>query len=226
LKKLNNHFKTDKFTSGYTAVYEELLSNYVGREPVVLELGVFKGESLLLWDDYFENGTIVGLDNNEIHLDSKHENIHIFQGLQQDIDLLKRIQETHAPSGYDIIIDDASHIGKLSKISFDYLFHNCLKDGGIYIVEDWGTGYWANWPDGRSTKESTWGRILQLFSSKKRLRSHDFGMVGFIKYIVDLVGIEDAAKEDNRSRYIQISPVKKMIILPGLVIIQKLTQEG
>jgi spermidine synthase len=49
-----------------------------------------------------------------------------------------------APEGFDIIIDDASHFGDLTKIAFWHLFDNHLKPSGLYVIEDWGTGYWSD----------------------------------------------------------------------------------
>ena len=54
-----------------------------------------------------------------------------------------------APDGFDIIIDDASHIGELTKTSFWHLFDHHLKPGGLYAIEDWGTGYLDDFTDGR-----------------------------------------------------------------------------
>jgi len=83
-----------------------------------------------------------------------------------------------APEGFDIIIDDASHLGKLTKIAFWHLFETHLKGGGFYVIEDWGTGYWSDWPDGMSmwgTPEmlhnSSGGRNMRVGSSEKDVLS-------------------------------------------------------
>jgi glucose/arabinose dehydrogenase len=55
-----------------------------------------------------------------------------------------------APEGFDIIIDDASHFVDLTKIAFWHLFDNQLKPSGLYVIEDWGTGYWSDWTDGKT----------------------------------------------------------------------------
>ena len=137
---------------------------------------MFKGGSLLLWRDYFKKGRIVGLDINSVNINDETGRIKIYQGLQQDIQLLDRIGRETAPEGFDIIIDDASHVAELTKESFWYLFNNHLKPGGFYIVEDWGTGYWETWVDGK----------------RYNPRNHHLsGMVGFIKELVDECGIED-----------------------------------
>jgi hypothetical protein len=91
----------------------------------------------------------------------------------------------------DLVIDDASHIGHLSRLTFDYVFPY-VTNGGLYIVEDWGTGYWDTWIDGSGFMDSkvpaTAGRIA------RRVPSHDFGMVGFVKSLVDYTATDDIAK--------------------------------
>lgn len=150
--------------------YEWHFAPLVGKEIKLLELGVLEGASLLFWRDYFENGTIVGVDSNPVLIDDPTGRIHIYQGYQQDTALLDRIAREQAPDGFDVIIDDCSHIGRLARISFWHLFQNHLKPGGIYAIEDWGTGYMDSWPDGRRYKPksgitySTKDRLLDSFS--------------------------------------------------------------
>lgn len=43
-----------------------------------------------------------------------------------------------------------TEIGVLARASFWHLFDNQLKSGGMYVIEDWGTGYWDKWLDGVS----------------------------------------------------------------------------
>jgi hypothetical protein len=118
----------------------------------LLELGILEGGSLQLWRDYFPRGVIVGIDLNIPRNFSNLDRIRIFQGRQEDTQFLRSVAMETAPEGFDIIIDDASHIAALSRVSFWYLFENHLKPGGLYAIEDWGTGYWDNWPDGKSVQ--------------------------------------------------------------------------
>jgi hypothetical protein len=149
----------------------------------LLELGVYKGDSLRVLASYFRSGKIIGVDLATQGPDfSGFANIAYESTDQADCARLEEISATHAPSGYDIIIDDASHYGHLSQISYSALFPR-LKPGGLYIVEDWGTGYYDDWPDGRHYQteiaEPADGGL------PKRIPSHDFGMVGFVKSLID-----------------------------------------
>ena len=57
-------YDSDKIASRYLDRYDPILEPWVEKKIVLLELGVDKGGSLLLWRDYFPLGTIVGIDIN------------------------------------------------------------------------------------------------------------------------------------------------------------------
>jgi hypothetical protein len=229
IKRILNasQYDTDKAVhTHYLRNYEEYFRPLLDLDVRLLELGVLHGGSLLLWRDYFERGLIVGLDLNPIELEDPTNRIRFYQGGQQDTELLDRIARECAPEGFDIIIDDCSHVGDLTRVSFWHLFDNHLKPGGLYVIEDWGTGYWDSWADGvhyrqrgvlerhrayspirhRLNRVATrlgsgaTGRLplaRTLASVAKRLfqrglfRSHDYGLVGFVKELVDEQGMAD-----------------------------------
>jgi hypothetical protein len=167
------------------AIYDRYFGDFSDRPITLLELGVHTGESLKVWATYFLRGTIIGVDILENRADfSGYPNIVFERADQTDRDRLKEICLAHAAHGLDIIVDDASHVGLKSAASYETLF-TYLNPGGLYIVEDWGTGYFDDWPDGchfqKFRSEAVDGQIA------KRIPSHDFGMVGFIKSLVDEV---------------------------------------
>jgi SAM-dependent methyltransferase len=226
LQRLARRYDTDKADhTHYLRNYEENFSNLLDRNVRLLELGVKTGGSLLLWRDYFPRGLIVGLDINPVQIEDQSARIRTYQGKQDDTRLLDRIASETAREGFDIIIDDCSHIGVLSRVSFWHLFDNHLKSGGLYIIEDWGTGYWDNWVDGvsytpgkrtfnRSFYRLTRGiarlqqnRVLgrtpvvkgflrraKAAVLKREYHPHDYGMVGFVKELVDELGMADITK--------------------------------
>jgi hypothetical protein len=167
------------------SIYDRYFGDFSDRAVTILEMGVHAGESLKVWASYFRFGTVIGLDITENKADfSAYPNIVFERGDQTDAERLKEILRFHAPNGLDIIVDDASHIGNNSAASYATLFPYLNADG-LYIIEDWGTGYFDDWPDGghfqRFHSEAVDGQIV------KRRPSHDFGMVGFIKSLVDEV---------------------------------------
>jgi len=218
-------YDTDK-SSRYLNNYQEHFRHLAGQEVFLLELGVHKGGSLLLWRDYFEKGRIVGLDVKEVPIEDATGRIRVYQGLQQDCALLDRIGGESAPRGFDVIIDDASHVGEWTRVSFWHLFERHLKPGGIYVIEDWRTGYWDAWEDGRryrSPRQSP-GLFGSLADALRRRRfpSHDHGMVGVIKQLVDELGMDMITNPERGGSGPQRDPgFRKMEITPGQVFIWK-----
>jgi len=190
----------------YREVYESLFAPLREQPVRLLEVGVHRGGSLLLWRDYFPLGQIVGLDIDAIEVPDESGRIRVYQGGQQDTALLDRIGRENAPEGFDIVIDDASHVASLSKVTFWHLFERHLKPGGVYIIEDWGTGYWGTWPDGSfyqpaseavdaPVAPSLFDRLFRGGAKSKPatnvLPSHQGGMVGFVKQLVDECAMGD-----------------------------------
>lgn len=242
-------YDTDKISNEYLDRYNPMLAPWVGKSISLLELGVLKGGSLLLWNDYFPSSKIVGIDLNSPENFDPVEGINIFQGSQIDTEFLSKVANTSAPNGFDIIIDDASHTGELTKISFWHLFDNHLKPGGMYVIEDWGTGYWDDWCDGKSLKlkncsrkpvmaNRLWVRLLRRIRRElidvlpsaiaRRLptlfatmSSHNYGMVGFIKQLVDEQAAYDVTKIKSTGKSERKSKFKSVTITPSIVFILK-----
>lgn len=250
-KKINiRDYNTDK-SSSYFKNYDNFFSPFRENNIKLLELGIDKGGSLLLWHDYFKNGVIVGLDIKPVPIENTTERIRIYSGLQEDTSLLDKIRKKEAPDGFDIIIDDCSHNGELTRISFWHLFDNHLKPGGIYIIEDWGTGYWKSYPDGRYYKLKSktllqpllnsvltylgkfdrkflpiqliykFIKIIQIKWLVPKFHSHNFGMVGFIKELVDECGMGDITHPINGIPPYRRSKFDKLQISHGQVFILK-----
>lgn len=226
-------YGTDK-SDAYLDSYEELLARVRDDEVRVLELGIHRGGSLRLWRDYFPRGVIAGLDLKVPVLEDP-ERIRMFEGRQDDAALLARIRADVAPDGFDVIIDDCSHVGELTARSFGHLFAKHLKPGGIYAIEDWGTGYWGWWPDGtsyhpggdrgtmglRTRLRGRAGRIADRVLGPVPLRSHQSGMVGFVKQLVDECGRPDFERANEGSGQGAASSIARLIVRTGLVIVVK-----
>jgi hypothetical protein len=256
-RTLREYAQTNLFESkplGYLEIYENYFSDLQDKKIKLLELGVAKGLSMLMWRDYFINGTISGVDLFPGEIDDPR--IHIYTGRQNDITLLSRIASERAPDGFDIIVDDAAHIGELAKISFWHLFNNHLKSGGIYAIEDWGTGYWGRhvyYPDGNFYKlrdDETllhwlankmlkltpveWPhlgplqRLLRRHQFTRKFRGHDYGMVGFVRQLVDECGMAERTNPEQGVAHPPTPPepvipsrFRSMMITPGVVMIVK-----
>lgn len=124
----------------YLYWYEKYLEEYRNKDACLLEIGIFNGNSLRTWQDYFSLAKINGID---IEDKKKHETqrIKTFQGDQSDPTFISSVLTQIGNP--DIIIDDGSHINHLTLKSFDLLFPS-LKSGGIYIIEDLMCSYHPN----------------------------------------------------------------------------------
>jgi spermidine synthase len=164
---MDQRFDTDKYESGYIPFYVE----WVRPPRRILEVGVRKGGSLLLWCALWPSvESVVGIDIDELPV-LPDPRITMFRADQGDTLALHRIATETGP--FDLIIDDASHIGELSWHTFEALWPH-VASGGVYVVEDWGTGYRADWPDGASY-------------SPQPPPGHTAGMAAMIKRLVDEV---------------------------------------
>lgn len=262
-RSLRKYAQTTNLSEGkpasYLEIYEKYFASLMDEEVKLLELGVASGQSMVMWRDYFVNGTIAGLDLFPKYQPEEGESrIRIYQGAQNNTKLLTAIAQEIAPNGFDIIIDDCSHIGELTKISFWHLFTHHLKPGGVYVIEDWGTGYWGgprkvHYPDGeffdptteretilhwlankmlRSSpverKENGWlQRLLKRYQFTRRYKVHDYGMVGFVKQLIDEVGIADmtspggVARPKNPPEPQRQSRFAHVLCAPGVVLVTK-----
>ncbi len=218
-------YQTDKVQSGYLDHYDRAFAPWVNREVHLLEVGIYHGGSLRLWRDYFPNGQIVGVDLNIPDDLKNEERIQVFQGSQDDGEFLHRVASQAAPEGFDIIIDDASHLGSLTKQTFWHLFDQHLKPGGLYVIEDWGTGYWEDWPDGKAQQQPNWWlRLLMKLkgsTQKDPWPTHSHGMVGFVKELVDELGARELTRGRREGASIRDSRFEKIELTPGLVMVTK-----
>lgn len=186
---LLDRYNSDKITSHLMEDYDQVLEPWVHKNVKLLELGIQRGGSLLLWRDYFPMGTIVGIDIMVPKNFLPGERIYLFEGGQTDTRFLSEVAAKMAPDGFDIIIDDASHIGEFTKQSFWHLFDNHLKPGGLYVIEDWITGYFDFCADGKNIK------LKEGFLSK--LRS---GLQPHIKFLIKIpLILERKISSDKRS---------------------------
>jgi|TARA_B100000035_G_scaffold267975_1_gene241288 spermidine synthase len=137
-------YQTDKWTDHYYVqdLYEPLFEQFQNKKVNVLEIGVWNGESMKLWHDYFVNAkNIVGIDIfvrssfKEVSgwLKDYDVKLHKFNS-HEDTDKFNKFADTYK-EGFDIIIDDGSHWYE-NQINTYKKFKNLMNPGGVYIIED------------------------------------------------------------------------------------------
>jgi hypothetical protein len=134
--------RTDKFTLGYFPAYERL-AGIIGPAGRVLEVGVYRGGSLMMWQELFPDGLVAGADNGaEITPVWPPGTVAIRCG--QDDPALAVAALAASPDGYDLVVDDASHVGELSAATFALLWP-LVRPGRWYVLEDWTVGLAEPW---------------------------------------------------------------------------------
>jgi hypothetical protein len=116
----------------YINEYEKLLGPY-RENSVVLEIGICQGESLKMWNEYFINSTVYGIDITDQYIkDLINENkYNIIIGDATSEEILTELSDLK----FDVIIDDGSHrIG--DQINSFNILKDKMKSNGIYIIED------------------------------------------------------------------------------------------
>lgn len=133
---------TDKSSSfhNYTEVYSQHFAPLRDKRIKFLEIGIYTGDSVKMWERYFPKAELHFIDINaeRIKYLSKRSRYHFLD--QGDEKALKRFAG-EVGGQFDIIIDDGGHTMKQQMTSFKKLFP-LLKRGGLYIVEDLHTSYW------------------------------------------------------------------------------------
>jgi len=132
-------FGTDKHSLTYElghdyvrGFYDKEFEKYADKEIRLLEIGVYTGASLALWQKYFTKGEIVGLEIHDNLIQEKYANLdRVTVG----------ICDAYLPSvanqlgTFDIIIDDGSHDFPDLKTCIE-LYLPLVRDGGVLVLED------------------------------------------------------------------------------------------
>jgi hypothetical protein len=128
---------TDKNTDhSYGRVYEALLDIVPDGGPI-MEIGVFHGGSVLLWQELFPDSVVVGVDNCDGVDSSVRERLDSRSTLIFDDAYHEGFTNDLVALGcrYGLLVDDGPHTLE-SQCRFLSLYLPLLKLGGIAVVED------------------------------------------------------------------------------------------
>jgi O-methyltransferase len=145
----------DSFVLGKSRQMVEDVLALARQRPIarVLDLGIFKGGSVALYDQVFSPKKLVAIDLLQepvtalagyIMARGRAKAVKPYYGINQaDPVALGRILATEFPArDIDLIVDDASHFYEETRAAFSITFPY-LKPGGLYIIEDWAWAHWA-----------------------------------------------------------------------------------
>ena len=132
--KGGDHYLAGDTCHTYTVAYWDLLKDKQESILRLLEIGINYGSSLRMWEEFFPNADVYGLDSNYSCLVNAGR-IHSLGCDQNNPAQLRQSLEKWENPLFDVIIDDGSHELEHQITSAKTLLP-FLKTGGVYIIED------------------------------------------------------------------------------------------
>lgn len=118
----------------YFPAYERHLAKFRGKEVHILEIGVYSGGSLRMWQEYFGDKVhIYGVDIEPVCRQYEDDRTRIFIGDQADKTFWNEVLQK-VPR-IDIVIDDGGHETEQQIATLEALLPN-MHPGGVFICED------------------------------------------------------------------------------------------
>lgn len=118
----------------YFDVYHRHFQRFIGTQVDLLEIGIFSGGSLGMWQNYLGAGChVYGVDIDEKCRQYADDKITVFIGDQEDRNFWKSFRR-QVP-GVDLIIDDGGHTPRQQQVTLEEMLP-CLRPGGVFICED------------------------------------------------------------------------------------------
>jgi hypothetical protein len=203
LNRLASLYGTDKWGSHwYTQHYQRYFEPLRKRQLNLLEIGVggeamvdYGGASLRMWKRFFPKARIVGIDiYDKRHFSEPRIDVRICD--QTDAQALRALSEEYG--GFDIIIDDGSHINEHVIGTFRTLFP-LLRPNGWYAIEDTQTSYWPSYGGGRERHDT---------------------LLNFFKGLTDGLNYAEYAGDGSTPGYFEKNIVE-MAFFHNLVIVRK-----
>ena len=140
LKELmgNGEYSTDKDTThSYIESYDRLFEPYKNKRINLLEIGNHNGGSLNLWNDYFCDATMIGLEigtRESLSQFDDVDNVTVYQNTSAtSFETIRMIEDLGVK--FDIIVDDGSHHPN-DQIFTCKFWSNFLKEDGVMVIED------------------------------------------------------------------------------------------
>lgn len=135
-------YVTSKWDLTIIDLYEVIWDDLKGKDVSILEFGVYFGESMRYWKEFFGPGSkIIGADHCPVENRQSPQAIENMKDFtiesceQASIASLSALAEKYG--NWDILVDDANHSAPETENTFR-VFWPRIKEGGWYVVEDCG----------------------------------------------------------------------------------------
>lgn len=114
----------------YLETYDKLFKPFQNG-CTFLEIGLAMGKSIELFDEYFENSKIYGVDISVVFTPGKYKNdVRILEADGTKPGFLNHINDK-----FDLVVEDSTHMTS-DQINTFNLVKPYMKKGSIYIIED------------------------------------------------------------------------------------------
>jgi hypothetical protein len=191
--------------------YDEFLDRMGNGGVNLMEVGVLRGGATLAFLQRLPNARILGIDLadppprfwDELDALGARDRFVLKLGSQADRAFLHTaIRETFRGEKVDMVIDDAFHAYAEARATFEEVFVSHVRPGGVYAIEDWGTGYFIHSHDGHPDGHR--------------------GLAKLVKEIVDEVALPDRTMDWQGERSVPgvndqlVSPVERAVLVNGV----------
>ncbi|WP_134325121.1 class I SAM-dependent methyltransferase [Cumulibacter soli] len=130
----------------YFPIYSRYFERFRGRSLKMLEIGIFRGGSMSMWENYFGEGLVLtGVDIDPSSKIAAGPDRTVVIGDQSDPEFLRKLHDDYGP--FDIVLDDGGHTMEQQIATTETLFP-LLNEGGVLLVEDCHTSYWPSYGGG------------------------------------------------------------------------------
>ena len=188
LNELGQKHGADKASEyhGYTKVYPLYLEPLRHEPLTFIELGVFKGASCRMWEEYFThpNAKLYGFDHLIERVTTYLPDGPRWKGFQGDHwsrEDLSRVAEEISP--IDVVIDDCLHGAECQQNTWE-VFWPHIKPGGILIIED------INYSSYRPSRYPNW--------YENRIKKGPRSIMPFLNEKLDILIPSENQEEDIR----------------------------
>ena len=159
------HYTDKSISHLFSVVYDSYFQHLRDSDIKMLELGIYKGASIKMWEEYFEKAQLHAIDILDCtYLNNDRVKVEILN--QENEDELRSL-----PKDFDIILDDGGHTMLQQQLSLKVLFVDHLKPGGTYILEDLHTSEPKYWGSHGGNKTNNTLRLMH--DLKNRFLSRD-----------------------------------------------------
>ena len=162
LEELVDNTRTDKNTThSYLPLYQQLLESKKETAQNVLEIGISLGGSIKLWNQFFPNATVYGveilskLEVCQKYLADESQSETLWNDLENN-DKIKLLYPSNAYDAdfvttqlvapgvkFDVILDDGTNSYEDMRRVIE-LYADLLTDNGVLIIEDIQTQAWLD----------------------------------------------------------------------------------